>query len=47
VVITVGNNAQFHRFCKEVIDREDLANDARFKTNLTAVPTGTSWCLRF
>ena len=34
VVITVGNNAQFHRFCKEVIDRDDLAQDARFKTNL-------------
>jgi crotonobetainyl-CoA:carnitine CoA-transferase CaiB-like acyl-CoA transferase len=25
---------QFHRFCKEVIDRDDLAQDARFKTNL-------------
>ncbi len=34
VVITVGNNAQFERFCREVIERPDLADDARFKTNL-------------
>jgi crotonobetainyl-CoA:carnitine CoA-transferase CaiB-like acyl-CoA transferase len=34
LVITVGNNAQFERFCREVIDRPDLADDARFKTNL-------------
>jgi len=34
VVITVGNNAQFERFCREVIDRKDLADDQRFKTNL-------------
>jgi len=34
LVITVGNNAQFARFCNEVIERPDLANDERFKTNL-------------
>ncbi|MDD2546993.1 MAG: CaiB/BaiF CoA-transferase family protein [Burkholderiaceae bacterium] len=34
LVITVGNNAQFERFCREVIDRPDLADDERFKTNL-------------
>jgi crotonobetainyl-CoA:carnitine CoA-transferase CaiB-like acyl-CoA transferase len=34
LVITVGNNAQFERFCREVIERDDLAEDARFKTNL-------------
>ena len=34
VVITVGNNAQFERFCREVIERPDLADDERFKTNL-------------
>lgn len=34
LVITVGNNAQFERFCREVIDRPDIADDARFKTNL-------------
>ncbi|MDO8718503.1 MAG: CoA transferase [Polaromonas sp.] len=34
LVITVGNNAQFERFCREVIDRPDLAEDPRFKTNL-------------
>jgi len=34
LVITVGNNAQFVRFCREVIDRPDLAHDERFKTNL-------------
>jgi len=33
LVITVGNNAQFARFCNEVIDRPDLAADERFKTN--------------
>ena len=34
LVITVGNNAQFERFCRKVIDRPDLAEDERFKTNL-------------
>jgi crotonobetainyl-CoA:carnitine CoA-transferase CaiB-like acyl-CoA transferase len=34
LVITVGNNAQFLRFCREVIGRPDLAEDARFATNL-------------
>ncbi len=34
LVITVGTNAQFDRFCREVIERKDLAEDERFKTNL-------------
>lgn len=34
VVITVGNNAQFQRFCTEVIERPDLASDERFANNL-------------
>ena len=34
VVITVGNNAQWERFCHEVIERPDIAGDERFKTNL-------------
>jgi crotonobetainyl-CoA:carnitine CoA-transferase CaiB-like acyl-CoA transferase len=34
LVIAVGNNAQFERFCRAVIDRPDLADDDRFKTNL-------------
>ncbi len=33
LVITVGNNAQFQRFCTEVLERTDLAADARFATN--------------
>lgn len=34
VVITVGNNAQYDRFCRSVIARPDLADDPRFSTNL-------------
>ena len=34
VVIACGNNAQFARFCADVIERPDLAADERFKTNL-------------
>lgn len=34
LVITVGNNAQFQRFCTSVIGRPDLAADPRFATNL-------------
>lgn len=34
LVITVGNNAQFDRFCRYVIERPDIADDERFKTNL-------------
>ncbi|MCY1548093.1 Succinyl-CoA:(R)-benzylsuccinate CoA-transferase subunit BbsF [compost metagenome] len=32
-MITVGNNAQFERFAREVIERPDLAEDPRFQTN--------------
>lgn len=35
LVITVGNNSQFARFCREVIERPDLADDERFKTNIS------------
>jgi crotonobetainyl-CoA:carnitine CoA-transferase CaiB-like acyl-CoA transferase len=34
LVITVGNNAQFERFAREVIERPDIADDARYKTNI-------------
>ncbi|QNA89222.1 CoA transferase [Massilia sp. Dwa41.01b] len=34
LVIAVGNNSQFLRFCKDVIGRPDLAADERFRTNL-------------
>ncbi|MGQ3003569.1 MAG: CaiB/BaiF CoA transferase family protein [Hydrogenophaga sp.] len=37
VVITVGNNAQYERFCREVIERPDLADDVRLKSNLDRV----------
>ena len=33
LVITVGNNSQYGRFCREVIGRPDLADDPRFRTN--------------
>lgn len=33
LVITVGNNAQFRRFCLDVIERPDLAGDERYATN--------------
>ncbi|MFG1298214.1 CoA transferase [Xanthobacter sp. V3C-3] len=34
LVITVGNNAQFRRFCAAVLGRPELADDPRFATNL-------------
>lgn len=34
IVVTVGNNAQYERFCSVVIERPDLAKDPRFATNL-------------
>ncbi|MGE6211265.1 CaiB/BaiF CoA transferase family protein [Comamonas aquatica] len=33
LVITVGNNGQFQRFCQDVIQRPDWAADERFATN--------------
>ena len=33
LVITVGNNSQFQRFCRDVIDRPEWADDERFATN--------------
>jgi len=33
LVITVGNNGQFQRFCRDVIDRPEWADDERFATN--------------
>jgi crotonobetainyl-CoA:carnitine CoA-transferase CaiB-like acyl-CoA transferase len=35
LVITVGNNSQFTRFCRDVIERPDLAEDERFQTNIS------------
>ena len=34
LIIAVGNNAQFDRFCRDVIERPDLAADERYRTNL-------------
>lgn len=34
LVLAVGNNAQFARFCTDVINRPELADDERFRTNL-------------
>jgi crotonobetainyl-CoA:carnitine CoA-transferase CaiB-like acyl-CoA transferase len=34
LVITVGNNAQFERFCRSVIERPELPGDERYRTNL-------------
>jgi crotonobetainyl-CoA:carnitine CoA-transferase CaiB-like acyl-CoA transferase len=34
LVITVGNNSQYRRFCRDVIQRPDLAEDPRFETNI-------------
>jgi crotonobetainyl-CoA:carnitine CoA-transferase CaiB-like acyl-CoA transferase len=34
LIIAVGNNAQFERFCIDVIDRPDVAADERYRTNL-------------
>lgn len=34
LVITVGNNGQFVRFCNEVVDRPEWAADERFATNV-------------
>jgi len=35
LVIAVGNNRQYERFCREVIERPDLVDDDRFRTNIT------------
>ena len=34
LVIAVGNNGQYERFCREVIERPDLFEDDRFRTNI-------------
>lgn len=34
IVITVGNNPQFQRFCNHVIERPEIAADPRFATNI-------------
>ncbi|QCP54472.1 CoA transferase [Trinickia violacea] len=34
LVIAVGNNHQFGRFCREVIERPDIVEDERFRTNI-------------
>jgi crotonobetainyl-CoA:carnitine CoA-transferase CaiB-like acyl-CoA transferase len=35
LVVAVGNNSQYMRFCTDVIERPDLAEDERFRTNST------------
>jgi Predicted acyl-CoA transferases/carnitine dehydratase len=34
IIVAVGNNAQFNRFCTEVIQRPDILQDERFRTNV-------------
>ncbi len=34
IVIAVGTNRQYERFCREVIERPDLVDDERFRTNV-------------
>ncbi|AMV45994.1 MULTISPECIES: CaiB/BaiF CoA transferase family protein [Paraburkholderia] len=34
LVIAVGNNGQYERFCRDVIERADLFDDDRYRTNL-------------
>ncbi|AVO49826.1 CoA transferase [Melaminivora suipulveris] len=34
LIIAVGNNAQFIKFCEQVIDRPDIVQDPRFATNV-------------
>lgn len=34
LIITVGNNAQFDKFCRQVIMRPDIVEDPRFATNI-------------
>ena len=34
IIVAVGNNAQFNRFCTEVIRRPDILEDERFRTNV-------------
>ena len=34
LIIAVGNNRQFDKFCREVIERPDIVEDPRFATNV-------------
>lgn len=34
LIIAVGNNAQFDKFCRQVIERTDIVEDPRFATNV-------------
>lgn len=34
LIIAVGNNAQFEKFCREVIERSDILQDPRFSSNV-------------
>ncbi|MFT4195638.1 CaiB/BaiF CoA transferase family protein [Ottowia sp.] len=34
LIIAVGNNAQFDKFCRQCIERPDIVEDARFSTNV-------------
>jgi crotonobetainyl-CoA:carnitine CoA-transferase CaiB-like acyl-CoA transferase len=34
LIITVGNDNQFHKLARDVLERPDIANDERFKVNM-------------
>lgn len=34
LIIAVGNNSQFDKFCREVVQRADIVEDPRFSTNV-------------
>jgi crotonobetainyl-CoA:carnitine CoA-transferase CaiB-like acyl-CoA transferase len=37
IVLTVGNDAQYRKFCEQVLERPDLCVDERFATNKARV----------
>ena len=39
LIIAVGNNAQFDKFCRQVVERPDIVEDPRFATNVQRAAT--------
>jgi crotonobetainyl-CoA:carnitine CoA-transferase CaiB-like acyl-CoA transferase len=44
LIIAVGNNSQFDKFCRQVIMRPDIVEDQRFSTSVNRARTAWSCC---
>ena len=46
LIIAVGSNSQFDKFCRQVVMRPDIVEDPVFATNVERAHQSLTWCCR-